>query len=196
MIDFAAHFQNGLSYQNFLAKFGTDEHRRRWSALHDAIKLTDAQRELLGGFRRKMRVLCLAGTWCGDCVNQCPIFDHFAQAAATIDLRFQDRDADAELAETLKICGGGRVPVVVFLNEDGQFVSLLGDRTLSKYRQLADDQLGSSIVPDWVGRARRFAHRSRGARVARRIRARATLDAALDPDATTAWRLIPYRCAS
>ena len=31
-----------------------------------------------------MKVIVLAGAWCGDCVNQCPILDHFAAATAKI----------------------------------------------------------------------------------------------------------------
>jgi hypothetical protein len=77
-------------------------------------------------------------------VQQCPIWDHFTALAPSIQLRFFDRDANPELAAELKICGGGRVPVVVFLSEDYQFVSLYGDRTVAKYRQLAKDQLGAA----------------------------------------------------
>ena len=92
-----------------------------------------------------MPVLCLAGAWCGDCINQCPIFDHFARAApGAIDLRFLDRDARPEVREALAINGGHRVPVVVLLSEDFQEVARYGDRTLSRYRQLAVEQLGPS----------------------------------------------------
>jgi hypothetical protein len=85
------------------------------------------------------------------------MFDYaakFAQAHPYRDfLNAYDRDADSDLAAELKLCGGARVPVVVFLSEDGQFLGLHGDRTLSKYRQLAKDQLGPScptglVVPD------------------------------------------------
>ena len=44
----------------------------------------------------------------------------------------------------LEICGGNRVPVVVFLSEEGRFCGVYGDRTLSKYRQMAAEQLGPS----------------------------------------------------
>jgi hypothetical protein len=92
-----------LPYEEFLAKHGTEGYRVRWASVHAAIKLSDAQRELLAGFQREMKVLCLAGAWCGDCVNQCPIFDHFARATSTIQLRFVDRDVHVDLSEDLKI---------------------------------------------------------------------------------------------
>jgi hypothetical protein len=143
-MNFAAHFDAGFTYHDFLKKYGTEEHRRRWAGVHDAARLSAAQRELLAGFVRQMKVLCLAGTWCGDCVNQCPIFEHFSAVSSKIVVRYVDRDADSELAEALKICGGSRVPVAVFLSEDDRQVGWYGDRTLSKYRQMAVEQLGNS----------------------------------------------------
>jgi thiol-disulfide isomerase/thioredoxin len=150
MFDFFARFARGLKYGDFLAAHGTDEHRRRWANVYEAVRLTPAQRELLGGFQRQMKLLCVAGTWCGDCVNQCPIFERFAEASEVLDVRYFDRDAHPDLAGELKICGGARVPVVVFLSEDGQQVGWYGDRTLAKYRQLTRDQLGSSC-PTGIG---------------------------------------------
>ena len=143
-MDFSAKFGEGLSYLDFLSAHGTQEQQRRWAEVHRRVHLSDTQRELLSGFKRQMKVLCLAGAWCGDCVEQCPIFDHFASAAPAIELRFFDRDAHEDLKSELAICGGARVPVVVFLSEDGQEVARYGDRTLSKYRRMAADQLGPS----------------------------------------------------
>jgi hypothetical protein len=91
-------------------------------------------------------VLVLAGAWCGDCVNQCPIFAHFAAAAPAIDLRFLDRDARPDIAAHLKVCGGQRVPTVAFFSEDFAPVLFYGDRTLSAYRASAAAQLGESCA--------------------------------------------------
>lgn len=144
MLDYGAKFESGLGYHAFLAKHGTEEQRRRWESVHEKIDITGPQRELLSGFTREMKVLCLAGAWCGDCVNQCPIFDHFSIVTQKIQLRFFDRDAHPDLGEALSICGGARVPVLLFLSEDGQQVGWYGDRTLAKYRRLAAEQLGAA----------------------------------------------------
>jgi len=144
-MDFAATYEEGLDYSDFLEKHGSEEHQRRWQVVHDQVSLTDSQRELLGGFVREMKVLVLAGAWCGDCVNQCPVFDHFAAASnGKIALKFFDRDEHADLAEKLSLCGGKRVPAVLFLSEDNFVCGLYGDRTLSKYRRMAADQLGNA----------------------------------------------------
>ncbi len=144
MVDFDASFSAGLGYDDFLKTHGNDEHRRRWREMHERIRLTPAQQALVASFKREMKVICLAGAWCGDCVNQCPIFDHFARVNSLIKIHYFDRDAHADLAAELKVCGGARVPVVVFLSEDGFEVGRYGDRTLSKYRKLAADQFGAS----------------------------------------------------
>ncbi|MBO8141818.1 MAG: thioredoxin family protein [Firmicutes bacterium] len=143
-MDWRAVFERALPYEQYLQAHGTAAHRERWQAVYDRVRLTDAQRELLRGFTRRMNVLVLAGTWCGDCVNQCPILQRVAEAAGVIDLRFFDRDADAHVTGQLKVNGGSRVPVAVFLSEDFFECSRYGDRTLAFYRKLAREQLGPS----------------------------------------------------
>src|SRR5262249_3964482 len=123
-------FQQGLPYAEFLNRHGTEVHRQRWRQVHDQVVLTAAQRNLLAGFTRQTNVLVLAGAWCGDCVNQCPIFEHFAAAARVLTLRYLDRDEHSDAQRELQINGGNRVPVVVFFSEDGFEVARFGERTL------------------------------------------------------------------
>jgi thiol-disulfide isomerase/thioredoxin len=132
-----AAFAAALPYEQFLERHATPEQRARWDAVHRTVQLTAAQRDLLGGFIRRMPVLVLSGAWCGDCVQQCPVFAHFAAAAPVIDLRFLDRDALPDIAAHLKVCGGQRVPTVAFFSEDFTPVLFYGDRTLSAYRTAA-----------------------------------------------------------
>jgi thiol-disulfide isomerase/thioredoxin len=168
----AAAFAVALPYRAFLDRHATPDQRERWNAFHAHVALTADQRALLGGFTRRMPVLVLSGAWCGDCVNQCPIFDHFAEAAPAIDLRLLDRDALPEIAAHLKVCGGQRVPVVAFFSEDFTPILFYGDRTLSAYR-LAAMQLGTScptgavpppadaiaaVVADWLDQFERVHH--------------------------------------
>lgn len=141
-MDWLSAFETALPYAAFLDRHATPTHRARWDAMHAKIALEPGQTALLASFVRRMPVLVVAGAWCGDCVNQCTIFDHFAKAATTIDLRFVDRDTAPEVADALSINGGRRVPSVLFLSEDFQEVARYGERTLSTYRKLAADQLG------------------------------------------------------
>lgn len=151
-------FDAAEPYGQYVAT-GTPDQQANWSRAAANIRLTPAQTTLIGGFIRRLNLLVLSGTWCGDCAQQCPMLHAIAAAnPACIDLRFLDRDEHADLSEPLRICGGLRVPTVVFLNEDFDFVAILGDRTLSRYRALAAQKLGAScplpgapLPPDQVG---------------------------------------------
>ena len=169
----AAAFAVALPYAAFLDRHATPEQRDRWAAFHARVELTAAQRALLAGFTRRMPVLVLSGAWCGDCVNQCPIFAHFAESAPAIDLRLLDRDALPEIAAHLKVCGVQRVPVAAFFSEDFTPIMFYGDRTLSAYQVASTAQLGNScptgavpppsdaiaaVVADWLDQFERVHH--------------------------------------
>lgn len=164
-------FAEAPSYEDFLAQYGTEDQRRRWAAVEARVALTAPQTALLGGFVRRMPVLCIAGAWCGDCVNQVPILRHIAAASPAVSLRLLDRDARPDLRDALAINGGHRVPVTLFFSEDWQLCSTYGDRVLAFYRQMAQDRLGPScptgIVPpgedllrqataEWIGEFERI----------------------------------------
>ncbi|MBM4012698.1 MAG: thiol reductase thioredoxin [Planctomycetes bacterium] len=142
----AAAFAAALPYAAFLERHGTAEQRQRWDGFHARVSLSPEQRGVLSTFVRRMPVLVLAGAWCGDCVNQCPIFDHFAAAAPAIEVRFLDRDALPDIAAHLKVCGGQRVPVAAFFSEDFTPILFYGDRTLSAYRAAAATVQGVSCA--------------------------------------------------
>lgn len=169
-MDFASEFEKGLTYSEFLKKYATPEQLQRWGDFHASLALTSAQQELLKSFTRKMKVIVMAGAWCGDCVNQCPIFDHFASQIDRIQIRYFDRDDNPELMQSLQTCGGARVPTVLFLSEDGYVCGKYGDRTLSKYRAVvqslagascstghsAPQSLTESVVQDWLNEFERI----------------------------------------
>ena len=168
-------FEAGLPLSGFLTKYGSGAHRARWQSAAEQTTLTDAQRQLIGTFSRRMNVLVLAGAWCGDCSSQCPIFERIAEAAPPtrgsgsdaqmIVTRYLDRDEHADVQAALQINGGNRVPVAVFFSEDGSEMARYGERTLSRYRQLvgqltgegcatgfvkSDDPIQRGVVQDWL----------------------------------------------
>ncbi len=133
-----------LPYDRYVAT-GKPEQQAAWRKIYDQARLTEAQQRLIRGFSREMNILVISGIWCGDCVQQCPLLARIAEAnPERLHLRFVDRDAHADLSGQVHINTGGRVPVALFLAEDGEFVSLFGDRTLARYRALAARQLGPS----------------------------------------------------
>jgi thiol-disulfide isomerase/thioredoxin len=143
-------FEKGMSYKAYMES-SSEQEQSRWKSVYDRVNLTDEQKNLLHEFTRKMNVLCLSGAWCGDCVKQGPILQKIAEASSVIDLRFLDRESNPDLRDRLRILGGSRVPVVIFLSEDFFEYSRFGARTLSTYRKMAAQQIGpacsTGIVP-------------------------------------------------
>jgi thiol-disulfide isomerase/thioredoxin len=137
-------FTAALPYEAYVHS-STEEQQRRWKQVYDATAVTPAQATLIGQFARKMNVLVISGIWCGDCVQQCPLLQRIAEANNDkIALRFVDRDLHRDLSQQCRINAGDRVPVALFLAEDGELCSIYGERTLSRYRAIAMRQLGAA----------------------------------------------------
>lgn len=149
-MNFQQKFEQAQTYQDFLRQYATAQQQDDWQQVRQAIELTEAQAETLGQFVRQMNVLVIAGTWCGDCVHQCPIFEAFAETSPRLNVRYLDRDDHRDLGDRYQICGGNRVPTVFFLSEDYQLCGFYGDRTLAKYRQMAR-QLSGAACPVGFG---------------------------------------------
>lgn len=129
-------FDAAAEYDTYLANSPQDK-ADKWRRMEPHIPaLTDAQRQRVSGFNRKMNVLVISGVWCGDCVRQVPMMKRIAEAApgTQTHLRIIDREADLELREELRIVGAMRVPMVVFLSEDFWELGRHGDRSLTAYR--------------------------------------------------------------
>jgi thiol-disulfide isomerase/thioredoxin len=140
----AEKFAAALPYARYVHT-GTEEQQRRWQQVYSSAQLTEAQKQLVAGFVRDMKVMILSGVWCGDCVQQCPLLQRIAEAnTVRIDLRLLDRDEHRDLTEKVRMNGGDRVPVALFLAEDHELCAVYGDRTLNRYRALAARQLGPS----------------------------------------------------
>jgi hypothetical protein len=136
-------FASALPYERYV-QTGNEEQQRRWRQVYEAAKLSDPQKQLIAGFVREMKVLIFSGIWCGDCIEQCPLIQRIAEGnPAKIDLRFIERPRESELAPELRINGGSRVPVVLFLSEDNEWCATAGDRTVNRYRALALRRLGA-----------------------------------------------------
>src|SRR5580700_2565786 len=92
-------FSSALSYPDYVLT-GTPEQQRRWKQVYDLARLTDAQKQLVGGFVREMKILVVSGIWCGDCVQQCPLQQRITEGnPGKIGLRFVERDQHRDLTE-------------------------------------------------------------------------------------------------
>lgn len=145
---FAHKFAMALPYPQYLTTAKPHE-RDHWTSMRQRVALAPQQTQLVRSFSRRINILVLSGTWCGDCAHQCPMLDAIAAAnpaspTGGIDLRFLDRDIHSDLADAVRICGGRRVPTAIFLNEDHEFTALMGDKSLARLRAIAARSLGAS----------------------------------------------------
>ncbi len=146
-----AGFDQGLDYDDLVARGEPEGHRPPWDQRYSQLVLSPQQEALVKSFTRQMNVLCMTGTWCGDCALQGSAMVRIAQANPDIiHLRYIPRSEDhAPLIAKAQINAGFRVPVTWFMAEDFQPVAVFGDRTLSRYRAIARKQLpngGLTIV--------------------------------------------------
>lgn len=135
------HFEKALNFNDYIAT-GNPVENSRWLSNFSKLQLSDQQSKLLKSFNRQLNILVISGIWCGDCSRQCPLLAKIAAANHNIDLRFLDNNENPELRDELRIQGGTRVPVALFLSEDFNEVARFGDRTLSAYRAKASRELG------------------------------------------------------
>ncbi len=143
------YFEAALPYDAFLtAAEAAGAPVANWPERHAQCALSPDQTAVVGGFVRKMHVLCLTGSWCGDCALQGAAMQRVAEAnPGVIDLRFLLRDeSQAALAVRAPVNGGLRVPFTWWLAEDFAPVHAFGDRTLSRYRSMARKALGDHAV--------------------------------------------------
>ena len=104
-------FEAALPYAEFLASSAAaGAPVANWPERYAQCALDAGQTAVVGGFVRKMHVLCLTGSWCGDCALQGAAMQRVAEAnPEVIDLRFLLRDeAQADLAVRAPVNGGLR----------------------------------------------------------------------------------------
>ncbi|MCS7034746.1 MAG: thioredoxin family protein [Phycisphaerae bacterium] len=139
---FQAVFSSGQRLPEHIAT-GNPAQQERWRSMVARAKLSPEQRATVESFTRPVNLLIISGVWCGDCIEQIPLIQAIADASGgRIAVRIVDRDQHPELSSRFRLNAGARVPVVIFLSEDFEFCGVYGDRTLSRYRRLARQQIG------------------------------------------------------
>ena len=171
MIDWSKVFAEALPYGSFLDRYAGPGQRSRWDAMHGRFALSGEQRRSSAASRGGCRCSACAGRGAATASTSARTSIISRGRRRAIDLRFLDRDIKPEVREELSINGGHRVPVVVFLSEDGFEVSRYGERTLSTYRRMAAEYLGPSCPTGVVAAGRRGGRRGHR-RLARRVRTR------------------------
>ena len=131
-----------MQYDEYLSSY--PEKSSRWQENDSKSILSSDQHTRLSSFTRKMNVIVISGIWCGDCSAQGPMLAAISSGSSHIDLRWLEKDVAIKLSNQVKINAGNRVPTVLFMAEDYELVQVYGDRTLTRYRAIAERQLGAS----------------------------------------------------
>jgi len=139
-------FRQAMDYAAFVATGEPEGHDAAWRQRYEQCALSPEQAELAASFTEPMRVLCLTGTWCGDCALQGSAMQRIAEASPAIELRFLNRNDHADLQVKAPINAGFRVPITWFMSAEFEPASRFGDRTLSRYRSMARKALGDEAV--------------------------------------------------
>ena len=107
-------FQQGLSFAEFVALGEPEGQHHQWHQRYEILELAPEQDSLVKGFTREINVLCLTGTWCGDCALQGAAMQRIADAnPEKIHLRYLLRtDEHADIIVPNAINAGFRVPVL------------------------------------------------------------------------------------
>ncbi|HMO17318.1 MAG TPA: thioredoxin family protein [Oligoflexia bacterium] len=135
---FCKWFNNALSYQEYLNE-SPQPHKDKWENSFNKLMLSKEQISLIKSFERRLNILVLSGSWCGDCVRQGPMLEIISRESNLFDLRFIDNRSSPEFGNELRINGAEKVPVAVFLSEDFLEIQRFGDRHLSVYRRLVSE---------------------------------------------------------
>ena len=134
------------SYNDFLLDASIEQAAKWRESFDRAPNLSEEQVKRLTGYNRILHVLMVGGTWCGDCSRTAPYLIKIAEAAGEkVNLRIIDRDASPELKDEIKIMGGPRVPVVIFITEDWLEAGRFSDRTLTVYRSKMAREVGRGV---------------------------------------------------
>lgn len=150
-------FVAGLAYEPYVAT-GTAEHRADWAKRQGRVELTESHRKLIESFTRRVHLVVLSGTWCGDSAAQGPMLAAIESAnPELVVVRFLDRDEHRDLADLVAVGGQSRVPTAIACDEDFFPLRYLGDRSLARLRASAAADGGyptgdhhAQTLQDWV----------------------------------------------
>ncbi|MDI3270398.1 MAG: thioredoxin family protein [Bacillota bacterium] len=130
--------KRGISYEEFIARYD-ERQRARFNSAYENAHFSE---EDLAWFRRLQEergkpipTLVVAENWCGDCIMCVAALRKLAEETGAFNLHFLYRD-DPELQEAVEryflTWGRKKIPVFVFLDEEGREVGRYASRPYSQ----------------------------------------------------------------
>lgn len=123
-----AAFEAGMAPQEFIDKMTRNQDKfLDWGERF--TWMDEAAQAYIAGLRGKTDVRCLiiAAEWCGDVVRNVPVVLKVAEAAG-IETRMLIMEEHLDVMDRFLTYGGRSIPVVLFIDQDGEVISKWGPR--------------------------------------------------------------------
>lgn len=142
------YFEEGKSLQEYMDNMSTLKEQSFY--VYENFELPDDQLFFERLKKVNLHFLIITEDWCGDAMMINPVVRKIAEAA-DVEVRVALRDADTDLIDRHLTNGGRAIPIVLFLNDQGELVGKWGPRA-PEVQQIVDDyrsQLPAKDAPDF-----------------------------------------------
>lgn len=114
--------QRGLDFESYLAKADMNAPTMRENFAD--TRIPDRDRAFFEELSRRLgersvTVLALSESWCGDCVENLPVFAKVASQYPFLDLLIFPRDLNLDIMDEYLTDGKKTIPIFVFFDESG-----------------------------------------------------------------------------
>jgi thiol-disulfide isomerase/thioredoxin len=116
-LDWPAVFASALTWESWLETAEKPEHRDLLRQARKDLLLEESAGSRLAGLSRKVHVLAIAETWCGDVRRHAPVLQRLADGADRVEVRFVARADAPEVFKRYRTNGGEAIPKFVFFND-------------------------------------------------------------------------------
>lgn len=117
-LDFRIIFATADTYAAWLGAAEDPSHREKLEERARQVVLSPAVVAFLKALPRKVNVLALSESWCGDVHRHQPVLMKMAEATDRVAVRFLTREQSPDIFIRFLTNGGESVPKFVFLSED------------------------------------------------------------------------------
>ncbi|UCG00936.1 MAG: thioredoxin family protein [Candidatus Heimdallarchaeota archaeon] len=130
-------FESGISYEEYTKSSDKYMERMKDSWFICEREITKSYQAQISRLNEKLRVLCIAESWCGDCANGVPVIAKLAEESDNWDFRIVPRDSFREEVDKFYATAGRtKIPIVIFADEDGDEIMRWVERPTRSYHLL------------------------------------------------------------
>ncbi|WP_338779995.1 thioredoxin family protein [Metabacillus sp. FJAT-52054] len=121
-------FEKGWTKETYIKKMNV--HQENLLHIYNSFQLKEEDRVFLQTLQKEnLRAIVLTADWCGDAMVNLPILMRLSEEAL-IETRYLIRDENLELMDQYLTNGTARsIPIIIFLNENGEEIARWGPRT-------------------------------------------------------------------